>query len=277
MSLDYYVVLDFEATCDNATRLQPQEVIEFPSVLLSGSTLEVVSEFESFVQPLHHPTLSDFCRELTTITQADVDAAPTFPEVLERHMAWLREQGLPTSASESGPSYSFVLCGDWDLRTMLPEQAQACVPPLDTLPWPYRRWINIKRPFMARAGRDGRAPGMAGMLKALDLELVGTHHRGIDDCRNIARIVRALSLSGQPLEVTSTLPPSRYPEIGIVLERDGDTHEVVLKKRSLGSLLGLASGAFRKQAKRVRTQEGVELVDDEALCDLRTGARLVVE
>ena len=33
---------------------------------------------------------------------------------------------------------------------------------------------------------------MAGMLKALRLPLVGRHHSGIDDCRNIAAIVHAL-------------------------------------------------------------------------------------
>ena len=38
--------------------------------------------------------------------------------------------------------------------------------------------------------------GMAGMLRALDLELVGRHHSGIDDARNIARIVITLLAKG---------------------------------------------------------------------------------
>ena len=43
--------------------------VEFPAVLLNTSTGEVESEFHSYVQPQERPTLSDFCTELTGITQ----------------------------------------------------------------------------------------------------------------------------------------------------------------------------------------------------------------
>jgi len=96
---DYYVVLDFEATCDDKTRIKPQEIIgmwglllavlsrllfcsclqtkrcvlfdttEFPSVLLNAQTLEVEDEIQIYVRPTHHPQLSAFCTELTGITQ----------------------------------------------------------------------------------------------------------------------------------------------------------------------------------------------------------------
>ena len=47
-----------------------------------------------------------------------------------------------------------------------------------------------------------KAPGMAGMLAALGLPLVGHHHLGIDDSRNIASIVGELARRGVLIEQT---------------------------------------------------------------------------
>lgn len=44
-------------------------LVEFPAVLLNTCTGEVESEFHTYVQPQEHPTLSEFCTELTGITQ----------------------------------------------------------------------------------------------------------------------------------------------------------------------------------------------------------------
>ncbi len=264
------VVLDFEATCDEDNPPLPQEIIEFPSVLLDGETLEVIDEFESFVRPIHHPTLTTFCTELTSIEQKDVDDAPTFPNVLARHLEWLRSHGLPTEGTaipkDTAVPYAFVTCGDWDLNTMLPTQLRACA--MDYVPAPYRQWINIKVPFKKWKRKPA---GMARMLQALDLELEGRHHRGIDDCRNIAKIVRALVARHQRMQITTELAPSRYPPITLLLEREGRKKEVLLGRRARGTLLGAASGAFRRQANRAFVGRH-ELLDDRDLLDLRSGA-----
>lgn len=47
-------------------------LVEFPAVLLNTSTGEVESEFHTYVQPQEHPTLSEFCTELTGITQVQM-------------------------------------------------------------------------------------------------------------------------------------------------------------------------------------------------------------
>lgn len=46
--------------------------VEFPAVLLNTSTGEIESEFHTYVQPQEHPVLSEFCTELTGITQVSV-------------------------------------------------------------------------------------------------------------------------------------------------------------------------------------------------------------
>ena len=44
-------------------------IVEFPAVLLNTNSGEIESEFHMYVQPQEHSKLSDFCKELTGITQ----------------------------------------------------------------------------------------------------------------------------------------------------------------------------------------------------------------
>ena len=44
--------------------------------------LTIVDEYRRFVKPVWRPTLSQFCTELTGITQADVNSADSFVDVL---------------------------------------------------------------------------------------------------------------------------------------------------------------------------------------------------
>lgn len=67
---DYLCIIDFEATCEIANPSGFQhEIIEFPAVLLNTKTLQIVHEFHKYCRPLWNPILSDFCKELTGITQ----------------------------------------------------------------------------------------------------------------------------------------------------------------------------------------------------------------
>ncbi|KAF9948375.1 hypothetical protein BGZ70_002239 [Mortierella alpina] len=107
---DYYLCFDVEATCEKGFSFEfPNEVIEFPVVLLNGSSLEVVDEFHSYVRPTNRPILSDFCIELTGITQHTIDEAPTFTEVLSLFEDWLTKHNIilgeytpPNSADSTG-------------------------------------------------------------------------------------------------------------------------------------------------------------------------------
>jgi len=55
---DYFVVIDFEATCERDSRIYPQEIIEFPAVLVDAATGGLLSSFRIYVWPRHHPRLS---------------------------------------------------------------------------------------------------------------------------------------------------------------------------------------------------------------------------
>ena len=262
------IILDFEATCDDRKRPNPQEIIEFPSVLLALETREIVDEFSSFVRPHHHPVLSAFCRELTSIRQEETDAAATFPEVLAAHEAWLKGHGLTEQNA------LFVTCGDWDLGTMLPAQCPAAVPPVECLRPVYTRWQNIKRAFCAVKG-VAKAPGMAGMLRDVDLPLQGHHHRGIDDCRNLAELYRVLLERGATLEVTAELPLSKYPPVTIRLRLGERVEEVRLTGRSVHALRGLAGRTFKCPITELRRSDQ-SIEDDHDLAFLTSGAEIVL-
>jgi ERI1 exoribonuclease 3 len=64
------------------------------------------------------------------------------------------------------------------------------------------RVINIKTAFQKTYGHKGR--GMANMLRALKMDLVGRHHSGIDDCGNILRIVKRMVDDGWVPEIKQT-------------------------------------------------------------------------
>ncbi|WP_205881898.1 3'-5' exonuclease [Leeia aquatica] len=171
----HYLLVDFEATCcdQGSVPRQEMEIIEVGAVMVDSASLGMVGEFQSFVRPQRHPRLTAFCSRLTHITQAEVDAAPTFPEVCARWKTWLG----------GFPDYLFCSWGDYD-RTQL---EQDCA--LHRVPYPMRSGhLNVKRQF-ARQQHLPRPLGLGQAVALAGLTFIGTHHRGIDDARNIAQLL----------------------------------------------------------------------------------------
>ncbi|KAG8986394.1 ERI1 exoribonuclease 3 [Tulasnella sp. JGI-2019a] len=211
-TLKYLLVLDFEATCgEKGFPVHEQEIIEFPTLLYNIEERKIQATFAEYVRPVRQPTLTEFCTGLTGITQETVDKADVFPQVWKRFNEFLTKH----KAFEEPESFAFVTCGAWDLTTMLPKQlkyeasvAPATSPISITLPSPFDRVINIKKPFTALY-KTSSDRGMAGMLSLVKLKLEGRHHSGIDDCRNISRIVGKMLQDGWIPEIpakSSTVP-----------------------------------------------------------------------
>lgn len=177
----YYLIIDLEATCCDAGAVprHEMEIIEIGAVMLNCITWEIDSEFQQFIQPVRHPQLTNFCTNLTSIQQQDIAQAPKFPEVIERLQEWLK----------LFPHHIFCSWGNYDKNQFL----QDCK--YHKIPYPFSsEHINIKEKFSEYLGVSKRF-GMAQALEYLGLELQGTHHRGIDDARNIAAIYRYMQLN----------------------------------------------------------------------------------
>lgn len=171
-----YVVIDLEATCWNkGTSPNRMEIIEIGAVYLDSSTLEVIKEFSRFVKPMAEPILSDFCKQLTNIKQFDVDSALGFPSVLYSFLKWVGTEPI-------------ILCswGAYDLNQLKKDCQRHGIP----LPEEFQRHINLKTSFSQL--QSIKPCGMKRALNILGLQLDGTHHRGIDDARNIAKIARII-------------------------------------------------------------------------------------
>jgi 3'-5' exoribonuclease 1 len=169
-----YLVIDLEATCDNGGLVpkREMEIIEIGAVLVDAINFEPIAEFQSFVRPVRHPTLTPFCRQLTSITQAEVDAAPGFPEVIRSLQDFMNNQ-RPL----------FCSWGNYDRGQFGLDAGYHQV----ELPFGSDH-LNLKQAFSDALGTRKRF-GMAAALRELGIPLTGTHHRGIDDARNIATIL----------------------------------------------------------------------------------------
>ena len=178
----YYAVIDFECTCwhrDDPDR-KPHEIIEFPVVFLNSKTLEIDYEFHAYVRPTENPILSPFCVELTGITQSVVDDADTLDEVLDNFHEFLSTNCISC----------FTPCtdGPWDFTKFLaPESKRKGI----SLPTWTHRWLNVRKKFQYVFHLD-RWVGVEEALGILGLCFEGRQHSGIDDARNIARIVKAI-------------------------------------------------------------------------------------
>lgn len=173
----YYLIVDVEATCsdDGAVPRQEMEIIEVGAVLQNAQSFEVESEFQVFVRPVRHPRLTAFCTELTGITQADVDGAAGFAEAIEAMKTWMYAH----------PDSLFCSWGDYDRNQFL----QDCG--FHHVAYPFRSGhLNLKAEFTRVRG--GKKLGVTEALARLGLKFEGVQHRGLDDARNIARIVRAV-------------------------------------------------------------------------------------
>ena len=196
--VDYFLVLDFEGVINKDEGCPDvMEIIEFPVLKVNATTLKTEAEFHSYVQPIIHPQLNSVATEITGITQDMVDGKPILPDVLKKLDDWMKSQGLLAERVK----FIFVTCGDWDLKSAL---AINC----DYLKLEYKdylkHWINIKIIFGDIIGKKGHS--MKSMLGDLGLTLDGRHHSGIDDSRNIAKILRKLTEQNRPLRTGLVKP-----------------------------------------------------------------------
>ncbi|XP_054259934.1 ERI1 exoribonuclease 3-like [Macrosteles quadrilineatus] len=179
----HYLILDFESTCEYMVSLKNQEVIEFPCIWVD-SNLNVVSTFHKYVKPVYNPVLTPFCTQLTGIVQEMVEKEETFDQVLSRFLTWIKNTEATIGNQQTK---TFITCGDWDLKVMLPNQCKLSklpVPPIMT------HWLNLKKVFYEYTNYYPKS--LKDMCHHLDYKFTGREHSGIDDCRNILEILRIL-------------------------------------------------------------------------------------
>ncbi|MNN11605.1 sporulation inhibitor KapD [compost metagenome] len=179
--MKHWLVIDLEATTDkNGWPVEEMEIIEIGASIVDEQGREQ-AHFQSFVQPTRHPQLTAFCRELTHIRQSDVDSAPTLRQLHATFEPWLQQH--------LGNLQGWLSWGDYDRQQFEIEwRKQQIASCLANLPH-----FNLKklfhRQFKGVVGR--KRVGLNRALEMTGLTFLGTQHRGLDDARNIARLLPA--------------------------------------------------------------------------------------
>ncbi|OVA05077.1 Exonuclease [Macleaya cordata] len=190
----YFVVIDFEATCDKEKNPQPQEIIEFPSVLVNSLTGQLEASFQTYVRPIFHQNLTDFCKELTGIQQIQVDRGVPLSEALLMHDKWLEDKGIKHT------NFAVVTWSNWDCRVML--ESECRFKRIRKPPY-FNRWINLKVPFCEVFG--GVRCNLKEAVQLAGLVWEGRAHCGLDDARNTARLLAHIMHRGFRFSITNSL------------------------------------------------------------------------
>lgn len=168
-----YIIYDLEATC---WRGRPPkgitEVIEIGAVLIDRYG-DHISTFSKFVKPIVNPTLSGFCKQLTSIQQENVDTAGTFNRVVEDFKMWGEMYDDEYVLLSWGVDDSRLLRNDCELHRIEDE-------------WTYR-YVDLKKAFRNLKGLK-HASGLKATVKKEGFEFTGLHHRAISDAENLAKV-----------------------------------------------------------------------------------------
>ncbi|MFK7802860.1 MAG: exonuclease domain-containing protein [Anaerolineae bacterium] len=174
----HHIVVDIEATCwkdwENAAEM---ETIEIGAVKLNAD-FELIDEFTVFVRPVIHPQLSDFCLRFTSIQQADVEAADKFPAAFKQFLEWIGPQ-----------PYIWYSWTSYDRKRLLGDFENHHQSSNQPIPRFFELHHDLKKLFAQKENLEVPV-GMRRALKRLEVDYEGRQHRGIDDARNTAAILK---------------------------------------------------------------------------------------
>jgi len=173
------LVIDLEATCSDDENIKgsDMEIIEIGACWINHQGM-ILDTFQSFVRPVVNRKLTQFCTELTTITQDQVDKAPTFdqvgPVLQEFSLRHLQDNSIWAS------------WGNYDKVQFEYDSARHGV----ENPTGHLAHANLKKLFAKQ--RNIKRVGMMGALRLLKIPHSGSHHRALDDALNIGAILNIM-------------------------------------------------------------------------------------
>ncbi len=168
------LVIDIESTCWEPQNSKPhneyQEIIEVGIAEVDTEKFYIVANEGLLIKPVYSK-VTDFCTKLTTLTTEQLDKGFTYEFVCKELVSLY-----------DSPNRTWASWGDFDRKQFQKDSE------LKLVKYPFGpRHINIKNLFSVLYGLD-KELGLDAALKYLGMKLEGTHHRGVDDARNIAKI-----------------------------------------------------------------------------------------
>lgn len=177
--MQHWLVIDLEATTEEGGwPLEQMEIIEIGASVVNRLGHEV-DHFQRFVRPQRRPLLTGFCRQLTHISQEQIDSAAPLPMVWAQFERWLGHHQPQLAGWGSW--------GDYDRKQLeLEWQRHNLKSLISQVPH-----LNLKQRF-AEARQLQRAVGLKSALQLAGLQFNGQQHRALEDARNTARLMPLL-------------------------------------------------------------------------------------
>lgn len=189
------LVVDFEFTTYADTYGRPSgffpEIIEVGAVELVPPDYANGRTYQDFVKPRFFPKLSDFCKQLALIEQADVDGGIDAAVMLER------------LAELFDPDRTWLVAwGDSDYEVL----ATLCQKYKLTNPFPPERYIDLAAAYRDHARHTYRSP-LSIALAEHGIERDGFAHTAMDDTLSTAELLRRMLASGWRMPAVGTGHP----------------------------------------------------------------------
>lgn len=169
------IIFDLEATCwencDSSQRDQ-METIEIGAVEVDYKYIPTGREYQAFIRPFVNPILTDFCTQLTSITQEQVTSARGFEAVFPEFLKWANY-----------PRTQFISWGNYDFNQLNKD----CIR-VDHQMFTKALHKNGKEIYKDFTGKFGKA--LRTELNRHNLTFEGIPHRGIDDAKMIAQLLK---------------------------------------------------------------------------------------
>ncbi|KAF0815792.1 exonuclease [Bacillus sp. ZZV12-4809] len=172
------IFFDFEMLCSkNGMMFEDMEAIRLGAVKVDVASGRV-SEFDRFIRPQQTSPLSSFCKELTGISDSDLEFADTFPEVFKDFLFWVG--GVKKAKFYSWSSSDILRLKADALRHNLPQT---------TIEKITNRYVDFQAVFTKRASRTSASVEKA--LSFYGLSFIGEPHHPMYDAYNTLRIYQS--------------------------------------------------------------------------------------
>lgn len=178
-----YVVVDFEWNQSMGGRKYfrnriPFEIIEIGAVLLDEN-LQEIDRFSQTVKPKVYKRLHRITRELTGITQEELDHSDPFPYVLVDFMLWC------------GDEFTFCTWGNTDLVELQRNMKHYDLE--DLLPGPIK-YFNVQKLFREMFMPQQQSVALETAVEHLGIPMYTGFHRAINDADYTAQVMQHMDM-----------------------------------------------------------------------------------
>lgn len=173
-----FLLVDIEATCWERHKVRDKnEIIELGAILCNTDGY-ILGSYQSFVRPRINKSLSKFCKELTNISQSDIETSEVLSSIVEKMIEW-----ADNNFAVDLQLIKWASWGNWDEKCLKKDCKR------HDIPFPFGQHICLKALYKELRGLD------CGLKEAVDREgfyWSGKEHRALDDAFNSHKIAKLL-------------------------------------------------------------------------------------